>query len=144
MKAADTERFVLDASVAVAWCFEDEATRVTEGVLDLLSAGAEALVPSIWPLEVANALLFAERRKRTTLARVTLLLQQVAELPITVMAVEARLAFERILPTARQQALSQYDAAYLELALRQGLPLATLDEQLRRSAKSVGVALVMT
>jgi hypothetical protein len=64
MKAAATKRFVLDASVAVAWCFEDEATKFTESVLDLLSAGAEALVPAIWPVEVANALLIAERRKR--------------------------------------------------------------------------------
>jgi len=142
MKVADTKRFVLDASVAVAWCFEDEATRFTEGVLDLLSAGAEALVPSIWPLEVANALLIAERRNRIVLARVTVLLRQVAGLPITVMPIDAALAFEQILPVARQQGLSQYDAAYLELALRQGLPLATLDEQLRKSAKGTGVGLV--
>jgi len=75
MKAAATKRFVLDASVAVAWCFEDEATKFTESVLDLLSAGAEALVPAIWPVEVANALLIAERRKRILLAQVTALLE---------------------------------------------------------------------
>ena len=69
MKAAATKRFVLDASVAVAWCFEDEATKFTEGVLDLLSAGAEALVPAIWPVEVANALLIAERRNRMSWRR---------------------------------------------------------------------------
>jgi predicted nucleic acid-binding protein len=134
---------VLDASVAVAWCFEDEATKFTEGILDLLTAGAEALVPSIWPLEVANALLAAERRNRIALAQVTALLQRISGLPITVMQIDSRQAFEQILPVARQQGLSHYDAAYLELALRRGLLLATLDEQLRRSAKVTGAGPVM-
>jgi predicted nucleic acid-binding protein len=142
MKAADTRQFVLDASVAVAWCFDDEATKFTEGVLDLISAGAEALVPSIWPLELANALLMAERRKRIALAKVTALLLRIAELPISVRATDAKQAFEQILPMARQQGLSQYDAAYLELAVREGLALATLDGERQRAAKAVGVELV--
>ena len=142
MKAVATKRFVLDASVAVAWCFEDEATKFTESVLDLLSAGAEALVPSIWPVEVANALLIAERRNRIALAQVTAILQKIAGLPIAVMPIDPASAFDHILPVARQQCLSGYDAAYLELALRQGLPLATLDEQLRRAAKTTGVVLL--
>jgi predicted nucleic acid-binding protein len=142
MKAAATKRFVLDASVAVAWCFEDEATKFTESVLDLLSAGAEALVPAIWPVEVVNALLIAERRNRILLAQVTALLQRIAALPITVLPIDPLRAFDHILPVARQQSLSAYDAAYLDLALRQGLPLATLDEQLRRAAKTTGVVLL--
>ena len=142
MKAADTRRFVLDASVAVAWCFEDETTKFTESVLSLLTDGAEALVPSIWPLEIANALLIAERRKRIVLARATALLQQIAGLPISVGTIDAKQAFEQILSVSRQQSLTEYDAAYLELAMRQGLPLATLDGELRRSAKATGVALV--
>lgn len=142
MKAAATKRFVLDASVAVAWCFEDEATKFTENVLDLLSGGAEAVVPAIWPVEVANALLAAERRKRIALAQVTALLQRIAGLPIAVLPIDPARAFEHILPVARQQSLSGNDAAYLELALRQGLPLATLDEQLRRAAKTTGVVLL--
>jgi len=142
MKAAATKRFVLDASVAVAWCFEDEATKLTEGVLDLLSAGAEALVPSIWPVEIANALLVAERRNRIALAQVTAILQKIARFPIAVMPIESAHAFDHILPLARQQSLSGYDAAYLELALRQGLSLATLDEQLRRAAKKTGIVLL--
>lgn len=128
--------------MAVAWCFEDESTKFTEGVLTSLTGGDEALVPSIWPLEIANALLIAERRRRIVLARVTALLQQIAGLPISVAAIEPRHAFEQVLPVARQRGLSAYDAAYLELALRQGLPLATLDAELRRAAKAVGVALV--
>ena len=142
MKAAATKQFVLDASVAVAWCFEDEATKFTEGLLDLLTTGAEALVPAIWPLEVANALLAAERRNRIALAQVTALLQRVSGLPITVMQIDSRQAFEHILPVARQHGLTHYDAAYLELALRRGLPLATLDEQLRRAAKVTGAGLI--
>jgi predicted nucleic acid-binding protein len=142
MKAAATRRFVLDASVAVAWCFEDETTKFTEGVLDLISAGAEALVPSIWPLEISNALLIAERRKRIALAKVTALLFRIAGLPIHVTRTESKQAFEQILPMARQQGLSQYDAAYLELAVREGLPLATLDGELQRAAKATGVELL--
>jgi|SRR6266851_4280142 len=142
MKADDTRRFVLDASVAVAWCFEDESTKFTESVLRLLEEGAEALVPSIWPLEIANALLVAERRRRIALARATALLQQIAGLPISVLPIDAKQAFEQILSVARQQSLSEYDAAYLDLALRRGLPLATLDGEMRRSAKATGVALV--
>jgi predicted nucleic acid-binding protein len=142
MKGDDTRRFVLDASVAVAWCFEDESTKFTESVLSLLASGAEALVPSIWPLEIANALLIAERRKRMMLGRTTALLLQIAGLPISVWPIEANQAFEQILPMARQQSLSEYDAAYLDLALRRGLPLATLDADLRRSARATGVALL--
>jgi predicted nucleic acid-binding protein len=141
MKAA-IKRFVLDASVAVAWCFEDETTKFTESVLDLFSEGAEALVPSIWPLEVANALLIAERRKRIALAQVTLLLQRIAGLSISVIATNTEQAFGQILSIACQQGLSEYDAAYLNLALLQELPLASLDSELRRSARTVGVALI--
>ena len=142
MKAAATKRFVLDASVAVAWCFDDETTKFTEGVLDLISAGAEALVPSIWPLEISNALLVAERRKRIALAKVTALLFRIAGLPINVTRTDSKQAIEQILPMARQQGLSQYDAAYVELAVREGLALATLDGELQRAAKATGVELL--
>jgi predicted nucleic acid-binding protein len=142
MPAGVIERLILDASVAVAWCFEDESTAFTEGVLDLLSEGTEALTPAIWPFEVANALLVAERRKRITVAQVTLLLRRIAGLPIAVVAVEAGRAFEQILSVARQQNLTEYDAAYIELALRTGLPLATLDGKVKQAARLVGVSLV--
>jgi len=142
MKGADTKRFVLDASVAVAWCFEDESTKFTESVLDCLSGGSEALVPSVWPLEVANALLVAERRKRITLAHVTAMLARMAGFSISIVSIDAKQSFEQILPRARQQGLSQYDAAYLELALHEGLPMATVDGELRRSARASGVPLM--
>jgi predicted nucleic acid-binding protein len=142
MPAAATRQIVLDASVAVAWCFEDERTPFTEGVLDLLSAGTEVLAPAIWPFEVANALLVAEQRKRITVAQVTALLRRIAGLPISVEPIEPLRAFEQVLSVARQQNLTEYDAAYLELALRTGLPLATLDGKLKQAARSVDVGLV--
>jgi predicted nucleic acid-binding protein len=142
MKVAIIKRIVLDASVAVAWCFEDESTRFTEGVLDLLAAGTEVVTPAIWPFEVANALLVAERRKRITLAQVTALLQRIAGLRIWVDPIEPGTAFNQILSIARQSDLSEYDAAYVELALREALPLATLDDKLRRAATRVGITLV--
>ncbi len=144
MKAAIIKRMVLDASVAVAWCFEDESTGFTEGVLDLLSTGTEVLTPAIWPFEVANALLVAERRKRITVAQVTALLQRMAGLRISVDPIQSGTAFNQILSVARQNDLTEYDAAYVELALREALPLATLDAKLRRAATRVGITLVAT
>jgi predicted nucleic acid-binding protein len=141
MKAA-VKRLVLDASVAVAWCFDDESSAFPEGVLDLFSAGAEAVAPSIWPLEVANALLVAERRKRISVAQVTALLGRIAQLPVSVENVEPSHAFGQVLSVARQEQLTEYDAAYVELALRRALPLATLDDKLRQAARRVGIALV--
>ena len=141
MKGDATKRFVLDASVTLAWCFPEESTTHTEAILDLLANGAEAIAPPIWPFEVANALLAGERRKRVTVAQVTSLLSRIAELPISVDPVRVDRAFERILSFARQEQLTEYDAAYLELALRESLPLATLDDRLRQAARSAGIAL---
>jgi predicted nucleic acid-binding protein len=142
MKAAATKRFVLDASVTLAWCFPDEHTAYAEAVLDLLANGVEAMAPAIWPFEVGNALLAGEKRNRVTVAQVTSILRRIADLPISVDPVQADHAFEHVLPLARQTGLTEYDAAYLELSLRLGLPLATLDTKLRQSAKDVGVALL--
>jgi predicted nucleic acid-binding protein len=142
MKAGGTKRLVLDASVAVAWCFPEESTSLTEGVLDLLASGTEALTAAIWPFELANALLMGERRKRISVAQVTTVLQRISALPITVDPIRTDTAFSQILSVARQEQLTEYDAAYLELALREGLPLATLDNGLRRAARNAGIALV--
>ncbi|MGA3205137.1 MAG: type II toxin-antitoxin system VapC family toxin [Bryobacteraceae bacterium] len=141
MKAA-AKQFVIDASVTVAWCFDDESTTFTEGILDLLSAGAEAVAPGIWPLEVANAVLVAERRKRISVAQVTALLGRIVQLPVSVETIEPDRAFGQVLSVARQHQLTEYDAAYVELALRKGLPFATLDDKLRRAARSAGIKLV--
>ncbi|MFZ0803906.1 MAG: type II toxin-antitoxin system VapC family toxin [Terriglobales bacterium] len=142
MKADATRSLVLDASVPLAWCFEDESASLPERVLDVLETGTEMLTPSIWPLEVANALLIAERRKRITNAQATAFLQRISKLPILIEPISPNRAFEHILQVARQYQLTEYDAAYVELALRQALPLATLDSKLRRAAQSAGIPLV--
>jgi predicted nucleic acid-binding protein len=129
-------------SVAIAWCFDDERTDFTEGVLDLLSVGTEVLTPAIWLLEVANALLIAERRKRVSMAQVTGSLRRIAGLPISVDPIEPTRAFDQIISVACQQNLTEYDAAYIELALRRTLPLATLDDKLRQVAEHVGITLI--
>ena|ERR1700691_173537 len=142
MKADATKSLVLDASVPLAWCFEDESAALPERVLDVLETGTEMLTPSIWPLEVANALLMAERRKRITTAQATAFLQRISKLPILVEPISPNRAFEHILQVARQYQLTEYDAAYVELALREALPLATLDAKLRRAARAAGLTLV--
>ena len=142
MKVAGTKRLVLDASVTLAWCFPEEGTPYTQQMLDLLANGAEALTPAIWPFEVANALLVGERNKRRTMAQVTAFLQRLATLPIKVDEPRVDRAFGQILTVARQEQLTEYDAAYLELALREALPLATLDQRLRQAAQHAGVPLV--
>jgi predicted nucleic acid-binding protein len=142
MKVAGTKRLVLDASVTLAWCFPEEGTPYTQQMLDLLANGAEALTPAIWPFEVANALLVGERNKRRTMAQVTAFLQRLATLPIKVDEPRVDRAFGQILTVARQEQLTEHDAAYLELALREALPLATLDQRLRQAAQHAGVPLV--
>jgi|SRR5271165_2478093 len=142
MKVSVTKKLVIDASVTLAWFFPDEATSYTDSLLDLLASGSEAVVPAIWPFEVTNALLTAERRKRVTTAQLSGMLKRLTELPISVEPIIVNRAFEQILSLARAKLLTSYDAAYLELALRESLPLATLDEQLRKAARISGVSLM--
>ena len=137
-------RFILDASVTLCWCFENQATHYSEAIFEMLAGGEEASVPFIWPLEVANVLLTAERRKALKLAQVTGFLEELSAWPIQVDTPGVGRAFQQILSTARQHNLSTYDAAYLELAIREGLPLATLDNDLRKAAKAVGVKIAGT
>lgn len=132
-------RFVLDASVTLCWCFENQATAYTEDLLDRMAAGDEASVPFVWPLEIANALVRAERRKTLKVAQVTGFLSELSAWPIQVDTAGVGRTFQEILSVARLQNLSAYDAAYLELAIREGLPLATLDDELRKAARVVGV-----
>lgn len=132
---------VFDCSITMAWCFEDEATEFTDSVLELLGEGS-AKVPSIWPLEVANVLAISERKGRTNQAKITQFLQLLNDLPITVDAKTGEKAFTDVLTLARNNKLTSYDAAYLELALREGLSLATLDKGLKQVAGNLGVATI--
>ena len=125
----------------MAWCFEDEATEFTDSVLEGLAQGS-AKVPSIWFLEVANLLAISERTGRTNQAKITQFLRLLGSLPITVDAKTGEKAFTDVLTLARTHKLTSYDAAYLELALREGLALATLDEELKRVANKLGVTIL--
>ncbi len=133
-------RFVLDASVTLAWCFEDTASSVADAALAALEDGGEAIVPAIWRLELANVLVMAERRKRISEADTVRFLSLVANLPIRVGADLG--SIESIVSLARSHGLTAYDAAYLDLAQRSGLPVATLDRRLHDAAKAAGVVVI--
>lgn len=134
-------RFVLDASVSLCWCFENQATTYSERIFELMAEGSEARVPFLWPAEMANVLVLAERHKQIAPARVAAQIEAIGQWPIQVDAEGISRAFQQILTLAREYQLTTYDAAYLELAMRDALPLATLDQRLRRAARAVGVAL---
>jgi len=133
------EQFVLDCSVTMAWYFKDEANVYAKSVRRSLS-GVTAVVPGLWPLEVANILVLAERRQRSTEVEASKWLRYLQMLPIAVDDETAARACSSILYIARSYDLSVYDASYLELAIRLGLPLATLDDQLKATAALAGVA----
>jgi predicted nucleic acid-binding protein len=133
--------FVLDASLALAWRFEDDGSDYADRVLDRLRSD-RALVPPVWPLEVANGLVVGERRGRLTHANVARSVELLRELPIVVDGLDTAAALGPVLNLARTHRLSAYDAAYLELAMREGLPLATQDDALRSVAEQAGVDLI--
>jgi predicted nucleic acid-binding protein len=129
--------FVLDVSIALSWCFSDEATPETWQLLERLEQES-AIVPELWLLEVGNVLVNAERRGRITEARVTEFLELLAALDIEVDNETSLRAGREIVSLARSHRLTTYDAAYLELAMRLGLPLASKDDALRSVAKKLG------
>jgi len=133
--------FVIDASVTLAWCFEDESSVDADRVLARLEQ-EEALAPAHWPLEIANALRTAERRGRMETSELPRLRVLLAALPVEVAPVELTTATGGILEAARTYDLTAYDAAYLELAAIRGLPLATVDERLRAACARAGVEVV--
>lgn len=130
--------FVLDASVAVAWAFEDEREPYATAVLESLRV-SEALAPALWPLEVANALLTAERRQRISATDATRFVRILLTLPVVVAPVERTRVLDAVRHRARAHGLSAYDAAYLDAAVEHGVPLATLDRSLRAAAEAEGV-----
>jgi predicted nucleic acid-binding protein len=133
--------FVVDCSVAMAWYFEDEVDPYADAVLEKLE-GAEAVVPVTWTIEVANALAAAERRARISSSYLSRILVLIGNLPLRIDEETSTRALGPILSLARQESLSSYDAAYLDPAMRQGLPLATLDKAMRKAARALGVALI--
>jgi predicted nucleic acid-binding protein len=130
--------FVIDASIVVAWAFSDEHHPVASAALERLEAD-DGAAPSLWWFEVRNALLAGERRQRLDPAGTATFLQRLARLPVSLdRAPDEGL----LLDLARRHRLTAYDAAYLELAIRRGLMLATLDEDLRTAAATDGIAVL--
>ncbi len=133
--------FVLDASVALAWCFEDEQTPDVLALLDrVVETGAFA--PLLWPVEVLNVLLVAERRQRIDRHRRAKLADFLRDLPIALDPELAGRVWEDTVALAERFQLTVYDAAYLELALRRRLPLGSLDRDLRAAAGGLGVVVL--
>ena len=140
MLAGAAERaVVIDASVALAWCFPDEGSDYADRVLVELSQHS-ILVPSVWTLEVGNGVLVGERRKRLGQQEIVRFAALLENLPIVEDVQPVGPHMLAVLPLAHRYGLSAYDAAYLELSVRHGVPLATLDEKLRRAARSAGTA----
>lgn len=133
--------FVLDASMTMSWCFADETTPHSQSVLTrLLDSYAE--VPALWLTEVTNVLAINERKKRITNSGSEEFLQTLARLDIRIEPANQPMNGAALLSLTRRHGLTAYDATYLELAKRKGLPLATLDKDLIAAAPQEGVALI--
>ena len=130
---------VLDASVALAWVLHGEATPATQQLLARISQQG-AVVPALFPLEIHNVLLMSERRGRLLERHAALAI--ICGPPIDVEPVRSLTALDSTIALATTHRLSLYDAAYLELAQRRHLPLASLDRALRHAAKAAGIALL--
>lgn len=137
------KEFVLDCSATLPWVFGSEATKATDALLDRLARGAKAWVPSLWHLELANVLLGAKRRHRIDQAGIEQFLGALVHYDIAVDPDTMTNAWAKTLALAESYDLSVYDGAYLELALRRGLPLATLDTALVAAIKKAGGKLAL-
>jgi predicted nucleic acid-binding protein len=135
-------RFVLDCSIAISWCLVDENDNYANAILAMMP-NSEVYVPGIWSLEIANTLLVAERRNRITTEQSELAIALLQSLLIHVDELTNNYALSSTLLLGRQEGLAAYDAAYLELALRLQLPIATLDTRLAEAATRCGVELVV-
>lgn len=131
--------FIVDASVTLAWCFEDEGTAWTDSLLDRLRGGDRITVPAHWPTEGSNGLLMGVRRHRIQSNRPEQFWDELAILPIDVESPLIPAQAKAVLALATHHGLTVYDAAYLELAKRRSLSLASLDTALLAAAGSAGV-----
>jgi predicted nucleic acid-binding protein len=130
--------FVIDSSVALTWLFKDEATMRTNELLERLNSDS-AVVPAWWYVELTNVIALAERKGRITPAQTATFIEELSKFDIDIDAEAPGRAFTHLLSLCRAYHLTSYDAIYLDLAMRRQLPLATLDEPLRKAAKKVGV-----
>jgi predicted nucleic acid-binding protein len=133
--------WIVDSSVAMAWCFEDEATARTDGLLDRVEA-QPVVVPLHWSLEVTNVLRMAVRKGRVTESQAAKKVAALLSLPIRYDQLTHQLAFTTTYQLSQKHKLTTYDAAYLELAVRLGAPLATNDQELVDAAGKTGVTIL--
>lgn len=133
--------FVLDCSVAISWCLQDEDNAYANAILNIVSGANQAIVPAFFWLEISNVMWVAERRNRNTREQNDTAITILQDLPIIVDSISVTETITSTLNLARQYNLAVYDAAYLELAIREGLLLATIDERLVNTAKSLGIFL---
>jgi predicted nucleic acid-binding protein len=133
--------FVLDSSIALCWCFDNEATEATRQLLEHLETDTAA-VPNLWHIEIANVLVIAERRRRITAAETAQFIALLEALEIDVDDETWSRGFARTLDLAREERLTAYAAAYLELAMRLGVPLASKDADLCDAAERLGVSVL--
>ena len=136
-KDAPNARFVIDASVALLWVFEDESSEYAEAVLKELE-DHNAIAPQLWNLEVTNALMVAVRRGRLQAEEFPLLIDALNALPVFTLPTGREAAFKQLPILAQECDLTIYDAAYLYLAESFDLPLATADRKLKRAAQKRG------
>jgi predicted nucleic acid-binding protein len=129
---------VVDASMALAWCFPDETSNYADGVLVSLERKT-MLVPVVWGLEIANAVLTGERKKRLNQPEIQRFITLLESLSLVQDVQPVGHHVSNVLPLARQYSLSAYDAAYLELSIRHRAPLATFDGKLQKAAQKAGV-----
>ena len=131
---------VLDCSVTMAWCFDDECDELADAVLDVMGE-TEVWVPALWPVEVANVLLVAERRGRLTSADSARFIELLAGLPILIDGSTHERALGSVLSVGRDSGLSAYDATYVDLAIRRGAMVATRDRRLMHVCQEAKIRL---
>ena len=138
--------FVLDNSVSMRWLLatnkktdQNYAEKVLKSMLN-----NEAYVPNLWHLEATNELLSAKKRAEINSGEIEIFISQLENLPIHTDVSTSKQAFNRILALADAYKLSSYDAAYLELAIREGLPIATLDKDLKKAVKKAGIEIYLS
>ena len=134
--------FVLDASVALSWFFDDEFSPYSNVIAEIMPR-SQAVVPIVWPLEMANAFLTAFRRGRLPETKAPALIGAIDRLRVDIdRGVAPEFLTQATLAVGLAHRVSAYDASYLELAMRRGLPLATEDERLLRAAGAVGIEIL--
>lgn len=136
---AEGSGFVADSSVGVAWGSDSQSDTGTQQLKAAAISGTSVVVPVLWALEVANSFLMLLRRKRITRSEWSQACQGIAQIRVVLDDEAPVLAFTRVSELAEQYTLTTYDATYLELAIRLGIPLATRDTALSKAARKCGV-----